>query len=73
LAPSSPTVAASPLCSLFVTCWVQKKKTGFKKHLHGWIMWGEGGWSDPTAKVYAEEVCAVREHEAWDLTSSATR
>ena len=27
---------------------------GFKKHLHGWSMWGEGGWSDRTAKVYAE-------------------
>jgi hypothetical protein len=32
-----------------------ERKTGFKKHLHGWIMWGQGGgWSDPTAKVYAE-------------------
>jgi len=31
-----------------------------------------GGWSDPTAKVYAE-VYTVREHEAWDLTSLATR
>jgi hypothetical protein len=30
------------------------ENTGFKKHLHGWIMWGEGGWSDRTAKVYAE-------------------
>jgi hypothetical protein len=29
------------------------ENTGFKKHLHGWIMWGEGGWSDRdrTAKV----------------------
>jgi len=30
------------------------ENTGFKKHLHGWIIWGEGGWSDRTAKVYAE-------------------
>ena len=30
------------------------ENTGFKKHLHGWRMWGEGGWSDRTAKVYAE-------------------
>jgi hypothetical protein len=27
-----PAVASSPLCSLVVTCWVQKEKTGFKKH-----------------------------------------
>ena len=49
-----------------------ERKTGFKKHLHGRSIWGEGGWSDPTAKVYAE-VYAVREHEAWDPTSLATR
>jgi hypothetical protein len=51
---------------------LRAKNTGFKKNLHGRSMWGEGGWSDPTAKVYAE-VHAIREHEAWDLTSSATQ
>ena len=50
---------------------LRAENTGFKKHLHGRSMWGEGGWLDPTAIVYAE-VHAVREHEAWDLTSSAT-
>jgi hypothetical protein len=51
---------------------LRAENNGFKKHQHGRSMWEEGGWSDPTAKVIAE-VYAVREHEAWDRTSSATR
>jgi hypothetical protein len=27
-----------------------KRKTGFKKHLHGWIMWGQGGGQIPPQK-----------------------
>ena len=65
-------VSASPLCSVVVTCWVQKEKLDSRSICMAGLCGDRGGWSDPTAKVYAE-VYAVREHEAWDLTSLATR
>jgi hypothetical protein len=48
--PPSPAVAASPLCSLFVTCYMQKKN--WIQEASAWSEYvGIGGY---TAKVYAD-------------------